>query len=296
MNPDSIATLPTMNLPASATTPQRQSRYGLMDWTLALEREFLRVMHTNMPAPPQAVDAPKSAARASVPFSVSATAEHTVGDTVPAGKTDQSPATTSIAEESGQSRTALPQSQVPDPASAFTASTSSAAAQPAPPFMAAHMPMNEGTPQIAAYVKDHSTVGTRPTPDANRSDISMPSPMPLRNTQTFMQAQASGQLNETTRNAFALGADTASAPSGTRQVHVESGPDGFTLWIRDAALAVNDALPLAQGMAREFVGRGLRIAAINVNGERVLSITRPHSHTIPEADEPGQITSLNYYF
>lgn len=57
----------------------------------------------------------------------------------------------------------------------------------------------------------------------------------------------------------------------SRLMHVYQGADGVQAWVRDAGIGAAQSLLLARGMADELSSVGSRLAALTVNGKKILS-------------------------
>jgi hypothetical protein len=57
----------------------------------------------------------------------------------------------------------------------------------------------------------------------------------------------------------------------SRLMHVYQGADGVQAWVRDASIGVAQSLLLARSMADELGSAGSRLAALTVNGKKILS-------------------------
>lgn len=57
----------------------------------------------------------------------------------------------------------------------------------------------------------------------------------------------------------------------SRLMHVYQGADGVQAWVRDASIGATQSLLLARSMADELSSAGNRLAALTVNGKKILS-------------------------
>lgn len=72
------------------------------------------------------------------------------------------------------------------------------------------------------------------------------------------------------------------------RLHVQQGKDGVHAWVRDADLSHTQVRDLARNMRNEFAAQGNTLAALSVNGKKIISKVEATSHEdvwLPEAEE-----------
>jgi hypothetical protein len=266
---------------ASAARPDRLDRHGpearQNRWLLELERAAF-----GLSAAPAPGGVRREAAAGSPAGQARPRPAHDAGIGPGAASEGQraaaGPAPRAAADtHSGPAPARTPPSRAPDAGAAARGAAPASVAPPGPtPHAAAQRPLppsagavaHAGRDGVAGAAADPALAASplAPAADATR-DAFGPALLAL----AAPEATAAPEIEEAPDPGHGAPAEAQAEPYGKRLLHVYRGQDGVQAWVRDAALTQAQVGAVAEAMAGQLAAAGSVLAALTVNGRRVVS-------------------------